>query len=280
MLQIKTFDYSDPDWKSHICEEYLNGNMVVIKNYKPEQIDIQTIEELASIDFRSETGEISKPLADNPLFNEAIKSAKGLDFQKKAIDEMAKLDSHVARDVFIGLLKTELQGKNFVKLDSFTTWRFTEMKDMDYHSDIYKGTTLRCFYNLSESKRHWRLGHNTYDIYKHLSTQKQQQVNEFLNSSRRIGYICAQTHAEVVGQREVNLILNELTETKAVEPLFDWKFDKHDLWIIDGRKAVHQPVWGDKLVAFDYSFLGKNLYSIKDSYLCYPKWLAEKIQSQ
>jgi hypothetical protein len=85
MLQIKTFDYSDPDWKSHICEEYLNGNMVVIKNYKPDQIDIQTIEELASIDFHSETGEISKPLADNPLFNEAIKSAKGLDFQKKQL---------------------------------------------------------------------------------------------------------------------------------------------------------------------------------------------------
>ena len=280
MLQIKTFDYSDPNWKADICENYLDGNMVVIKNYKPDQINFKVIEELASIDFRSHPSMPSKPLTEDPQFNEAIKSAKGLNFLKRAIYEMAKFDSRVASDVFTGLLKTVLQGKSSVNIKSSTTWRFTEMKDMDYHSDIYKAATLRCFYNLSESKRHWRLGHNTYDIYKYLGNKKQQEFNEILHKSKRSGYVCAQSQTDFIGQREVNSILNEATETKAVEPLFDWKFDKYDLWIIDGRKAVHQPIWGDKLVAFDYALLGDIRYELRDSSLCYPKWISEKIHLQ
>ena len=154
------------------------------------------------------------------------------------------------------------------------------MKDMDYHSDIYQAATLRCFYNLSESRRHWKLGHNTCDIYKYLSKQKQQKINEILDSSKRKGFVREDEPSEMIGQREVNLILNEVTENKLVEPLFDWKFDKYDLWVVDGRKAVHQPIWGDKLVAFDYTFRGSNRYHLKDSYLCYPKWITEKIYSQ
>ena len=154
------------------------------------------------------------------------------------------------------------------------------MKDMDYHSDIYKSATLRCFYNLSASNRIWKLGHNTYDIYNHLSREKKLQLNGLLQKSASRGYIKASRPEILLWQREINSMLNKITENKIVEPLFTWEFSKYDLWIVDGRKAAHKPVWGDKLVAFDYMFVRKNLLDIKYTPLCYPKWISEKIHLQ
>ena len=252
--------------------------MVVVKNYKPDHVDFHAIDEIASIDLSSFPANLAKASTNCPHFNKAIRSSKGESFHKKSIDEMLKLEQHVAQDVFTGLLKKIFQGKAFEGLQSFTTWRLTEMKDMDYHSDIYEAASLRCFYNLSSSKRKWRLGHHTFDIFQHLSREKKLQINEILSTAKHERYIKAAQPTVMIGQREINLLINKITEDDIVEPLFDWEFDKYDLWIIDGRKAVHKPIWGDKLVAFDYGFLGSNLHDLRDSSLCYPKWISEKIQ--
>ena len=251
--------------------------MIVIKNYKPDCIDFGVVEELGSIDYDSYVGKIHKPCIGNREFDTAIKLAKGVNFYNKAIEQMQKLEAHVAKDVFSGLVVELFKGKLFEGLISFTTWRFTEMMDMNYHLDIYERSTLRCFYNLSDFQRHWRLGHHAFDIYESLIDEPKHEFIRALSNSREKGYIDERNPKFNLGQRRLNSILNELAENRCVNPFFDWMFDKYDLWIVDGRKAAHKPIWGDKLVAFDYGFLGVNNYELRNSSLCYPKWISDQL---
>lgn len=223
---------------------YLSGDLILIRDFH-FPIDY-TIFDFEPVDLRKKAEELGVPEID-------MHQKFGKTYKKTYADKAALLvypDNEVKRNNLLNSMEVvhstikNLFISMFPKIKSLkqlTTWRMSKTVQEAYHLDVYKPLVMRAFYNLSDTKRVWGLGHNFID----LMNMNRKSLDEFISSnsskySEKSRYMPAILNSKFFNQR-----------LKTYEN-HDFNFKKKDLWICDSTKVAHQIVSGDKLAALTF----------------------------
>ncbi len=240
IIKIDPVDISK--YTTEIRENYLEGNLILIENYRPKlNLDIFNFPSLKLLDNKALIAGLEQPDEKGFYVKKATASqvARAVYSDKNASDELEKAmlqcDVEVAK-LFLSLFRVPNKS---LSLGSVSTWRITPTARENYHLDIYTNTVLRAFWNISEKPRSWGVGHKSSElIQKNIKALK-----EFIASKKSSG--------NTVDQGEINRFINSYTDNLERHKI---EFYQYDLWLCDSVKVAHQIIGGDKVAAFSYVF--------------------------
>ncbi len=236
-----------------IRENYLNGNIVVIEDFRIP-IDLE-IFEFNSLPQLPNYGSIPDYQYNffKTYFKKPRKTEKVIEKIYGDSHKAVKLrkEMNLAQEYVFNILANIFDSKLIYKYEPFSrlnldisTWRFTDTVKSGYHIDEYPGINFRAFWNLSDNPRVWGFGHKINDIIQ----LKIDEVVRFMKEPKNIsskGFI----HFH---QREFNAYLNNFLNEF---PTHRAEFNKYDLWICDSLKVAHQVISGDKMAGFTYPLM-------------------------
>jgi len=247
-----------------IREAYLNGDIIVLHDFIPDKTSAEVIAD-SSLPQHAATNQLVKPKADK------ITKAcwpNDLTRSKSLLQAMRSVEIFVA-NLFVQVFadpRNEVGTKFSMK--NSTTWRFTTTSSIPYHLDVYTGTMLRAFWNLSETPRLWRIGHRA----DQLAQMDLVGYKKFVRSYDK--------NPSGSFQRSSNRYLNSLAEKIPSDQKLTLGFPRYSLWILDSLKVAHEVISGDRMAGFEYIPADKHSFYVPTDLdkLDYASWMRKSLR--
>ncbi len=270
------FDWNSISFKTSLAKNYLSGNIILVKNFRPKGIDLSIFDELDPFEYApaGSNNPVKKPNRECKSLHQAIINTYSEDFLHRVQRAMISLELYAFNNIMKPI--SEFLSEKEHEYSNCTTWRFCETVGENYHLDVYSGSTLRCFLNLSDKSRVWGVGHRSPDAVNLLNIEELKLLLAMLDNAKEKDF------ENSIGinyqQSEINSLLSKaLMRNSALN--HEICFDKYDLWIADGRKVAHEPKYGNKLAAFDFRPTSKIL-DARASDFYYPRWLYKELSNR